>query len=154
MGQYHCVYNITKKEFISPHALDCGAKLLEAGGLYTTGLMLLLCNSNGRGGGDLYVEREYNKKTFKPKPLKGQALLNQQAINLVAGRWAGDQIVVQGDYAKDGDPALVSGEEMKDYKNISTEVFQALMVNDYFREESSQSKKLRPDMIVYTKVQS
>jgi hypothetical protein len=36
------------------------------------------------------------------------------------GRWAGDSIVVQGDYAEEGDPAFIS--DVMDYKDISADV--------------------------------
>ena len=29
MGQYHKVYNLDRKEFIHPHKIDCGLKLVE-----------------------------------------------------------------------------------------------------------------------------
>jgi hypothetical protein len=77
MGQYHLVLNKTKKEFIHAHKLNSGLKLCEQIGYFkspSTALFLLLANSNGRGGGDV------NDHSY-------------------VGRWAGDEIVVQGDYA-------------------------------------------------------
>ena len=97
MGQYHKTYNITKREFIHPHRINNGLKLMEQiGGAKSTAdaLFLLLANSNGRGGGDA-----------RPHP--------------AIGRWAGDQIVVQGDYADEKDPAFISEEEREGYTDIS-----------------------------------
>jgi hypothetical protein len=97
MGQYHKTYNITKREFIHPHRINNGLKLMEQiGGAKSTAdaLFLLLANSNGRGGGDA-----------RPHP--------------TIGRWAGDQIVVQGDYADEKDPAFISEEEREGYTDIS-----------------------------------
>ena len=57
MGQYHTVFNTTKKECINAHGIDNGMKLLEQVGFdksTSTALWLLLANSNGRGGGDAY----------------------------------------------------------------------------------------------------
>jgi hypothetical protein len=82
MGQYYKVVNLDKKEFIYPHAFGDGLKLMEFGcsscGTMTA-LAVLLANSNGRGGGDLRSDNE------------------------IVGSWAGDRIVVAGDYAEPGD---------------------------------------------------
>lgn len=139
MGQYHTVYNVDKKEMIEPHSMGDGAKLLEwgCGGLTSTGLALLLCNSNGRGGGDLNVYKEYAKKkdgTYGYKPFTAEQKKYVKAIEKVAGRWAGDRIVVQGDYAKYGDPGYISADELTAYKNISDEVIAALEADEYIRE--------------------
>jgi hypothetical protein len=72
MGQYHKAYNITKKEYIHPHRMDCGLKLMEQVGFKQSpadALFLLVANSNGRGGGDAMP-------------------------HALIGSWAGDQIVV------------------------------------------------------------
>jgi hypothetical protein len=84
MGQYHMVVNLDKKEFLDPHSLGCGLKLMEQAGTQfgTAGaLLILLACSNGRGGGDCF------KHPY-------------------VGRWAGDHIAVVGDYAEDTDLAL------------------------------------------------
>ena len=97
MGQYHKAYNITKKEYIHPHSIGNGLKLTEQVGQEkstSTALFLLLANSNGRGGGDA-----------RPHP--------------AIGRWAGDQIVVQGDYAVEADPGFIPDDERKGYTDIS-----------------------------------
>lgn len=100
MGQYFKVYNVDKKEFIHAHHIDNGLKLMEQVGFEkssSSALFLLLANSNGRGGGDA----------------KPQSLI---------GRWAGDRIVVQGDYAEPSDPGFISGEDLDSYSNISADV--------------------------------
>ena len=51
MGQYHKVYNIDRKEFIHPHRINCGLKLVEQMGFRGStadALFLLVANSNGR----------------------------------------------------------------------------------------------------------
>jgi len=104
MGQYHTVYNIDKQEYIHPHRIDNGAKLMEQVGWMgstSTALFLLLANSNGRGGGDA-----------KPHEL--------------IGRWAGDRILVQGDYAEPGDPAYIDEEELDKFTDISKQVLAML----------------------------
>jgi len=100
MGQYHKVYNVTKKELLHGHHLDNGLKLMEQVGWEkstSSALFLLLANSNGRGGGDA-----------TPHPY--------------IGRWAGDKIVVQGDYAKPGDPGYLSPRVISKYTDISVGV--------------------------------
>ncbi len=81
MGQYYVVVNLDKRQFIHPSAFGDGNKLLEfadsAPGIMTA-LAVLLADGNGRGGGDL------------------------DSDNPIIGSWAGDRIVVAGDYADAG----------------------------------------------------
>lgn len=75
MGQYHVTVNLSKKEFVHPHALGDGLKLIEQAGSgpgIGTALILLLAASNGYGGGDFD---------------------------------AGDQVAIVGDYAEPDDLA-------------------------------------------------
>lgn len=98
MRQYHKIYNIDKKEFIHPHSIDNGLKLMEQVGFdksSASALFLLLANSNGRGSGD--AEEHF-----------------------MIGRWAGDRIVVQGDYAEPRDKAYIYEEDLLSYTDIST----------------------------------
>lgn len=81
MGQYYIVVNLDKEQYLSPHAFGDGAKLLEfgqsaRGALF--GLAVLLADGNGRGGGDVDID------------------------NPLVGSWAGDKIVITGDYADQG----------------------------------------------------
>ena len=81
MGQYYKIVNIKKKQYITPHTFGDGSKLMEfsmsANGVLA-GLAILLADGNGRGGGDLHSEND------------------------MVGSWAGDNIVIAGDYADDG----------------------------------------------------
>lgn len=100
MGQYHKVYNLDKKEYIHAHDIDLGLKLMEQCGFEGStadAVWLLLANSNGRGGGDA---RHHD----------------------MIGRWAGDRLVVQGDYAESTDTAFLTEEEIDEYVNISSKV--------------------------------
>jgi len=104
MGQYHKVYNIDKKEFLHAHKLDLGLKLMEQVGFEKStadALFLLVSNSNGRGGGDA-EEHDY------------------------IGRWAGDRVVVQGDYATDGDPGFIANTD--DFADISGKTLEMINV--------------------------
>jgi len=82
MGQYHLTVNLDKKEFLDPHTLGNGLKLIEQASNPNPGipaaLFVLLACANGRGGGDL-----------SPNP--------------IVGRWAGDRIAVVGDYSEPSD---------------------------------------------------
>jgi hypothetical protein len=105
MGQYFLIVNLDKKEYLSPHRLGCGAKLWEISANNPTRLFpLLLRKSSEGGGGD--IQKDYPS----------------------AGRWAGDRIVVVGDYDKSGLYEIaqkefkeISGQVVKDYNNFIEE---------------------------------
>jgi hypothetical protein len=104
MGQYHKLYNLDKKEYVHGHNINNGLKLMEQCGWdksTATGLWLLLANSNGRGGGDA---------------LK----------HAMVGRWAGDRILVQGDYAEETDSAFLTEEEIESFTDISSQIKEML----------------------------
>jgi hypothetical protein len=96
MGQYHKVYNIDKKEYFRADFL----KLKEQVGTHgsTTALFMLVANSNGRGGGDF-------------------------EDHFLIGSWAGNRIVVQGDYAEPNDSGFIPDKELDGYINISEKVW-------------------------------
>lgn len=110
MGQYHLTINLDKREFLSPHTLGDGLKLLEQGlsgpGGITTALHVLLAVSNGRGGGDYNDGVEY-RYSMDPAggPGKSETIRHPFAdlAESVVGRWGGDRIAIVGDYAEDGD---------------------------------------------------
>ena len=98
MGQYHQVYNLDKKQTINARTLGQGPKLMEQCGeekSTSTAVWLLLANSNGRDGGDALEH-----------PL--------------VGTWAGDRLVVQGDYANPNDQSYVADTDA--YTDISNAV--------------------------------
>ncbi len=133
MGQYYLIVNSDKKQYLYSHTFGDGLKLMEFGtsacGMLT-GLAILLADGNGRGGGDLRSE------------------------NPLIGSWAGDRIVIAGDYA-DGDKfvppddVVLAHEVDPDikwgsatlydvaqaaYKDISPEVVIAMAADDYVRK--------------------
>lgn len=129
MGQYHTIYNKTKKEYFS----FGGAKLLEKSfnPVNSTALFVLLANSNGRGGGDLTVwdGYEYNKKSKKVWTDKNAERI-QCAIDLISGRWSGDKIVIQGDYAKKGDPGFITENQFDKFTDITNLILNALIADE------------------------
>lgn len=114
MGQYHFILNLDKRQYLHPHRFGDGLKLLEFGasGEGTMfGLAILLANSNRRGGGDL------------------------RSNNPIVGSWAGDRIVIAGDYGDetetiDGEPATLYHLAAEEYEEISEAVKTALADDD------------------------
>jgi len=101
MGQYFVIANLDKKEYINPHRMAFGAKLWEiAVNRIAAVFPFLLRQSSEGGGGDIDFDSKY------------------------AGRWAGDRIVVVGDYDDSGlyDFVKVSPE----WKEISPEILDEL----------------------------
>jgi hypothetical protein len=124
MGQYYKIVNIKKKQYITPHTFGDGSKLMEfsmsANGVLA-GLAILLADGNGRGGGDLGSKND------------------------IVGSWAGDNIVVAGDYAdagkfvKEPDQTLyeLAGSEGED---ISLKVLNALFDDSYYFSEFRKNR--------------
>jgi hypothetical protein len=114
MGQYHSIYNITKKQYFRVG----GAKLWEQVHAATSqALLMLLANSNGRGGGDF----DHNSELI--------------------GSWAGDKILVQGDYAEKGDKAFLSDKKLESFTDITDLVFSMLEANPYCDEVQTIIKR-------------
>jgi hypothetical protein len=123
MGQYYLIVNIDKKQFLHPHKCGDGLKLLEfaCGGAGTmTALAVLLADGNSRGGGDL------------------------RSTNPIIGTWAGDRIVIAGDYADEGrftrDPERtlyrVASEE---YQDVSRQALRAMADDCYLAQEMKRN---------------
>jgi len=127
MGQYYKIVNLDKHEFLDTYTFNDGAKLLEFGcsseGTLTA-LAILLADGNGRGGGDLHSE------------------------NKIIGSWAGDRIVVAGDYAdeqkflsvdqiakhkmlKDGEDPNLYDHAAEHFKDISEEALIAILDDQF-----------------------
>lgn len=105
MGQYFFVVNLDKKEYLHPHRFGDGLKLLEFGcsaGGTMTALTLLLRQSNEGGGGD------YSGTDTK-----------------TVGSWAGDRIVIVGDYDESG----LFQKADKEFKDVS-ELVKTIMIDE------------------------
>lgn len=110
MGQYHILVNYDKKEVVEPYEIGLGAKQVEQLGAFkgtlADAMYLLVMTSPARGGGDL-------------------------PMTCVSGRWAGDRVMVVGDYTEDSDvPSIPNVSKLYngDYLNISNQVAEALQV--------------------------
>ena len=145
MGQYYKIVNLDKKQFLHPHKFGDGLKLLEFGcsGMGTlTGLTVLLADGNGRGGGDLFNSkaRGSGSSDYAAKDPRG-----------LIGSWAGDRIVVAGDYADKGNFVPADFKTIKDdeghdhapnlyqvasehYEDISEAVLEVLKNDSYIAE--------------------
>jgi hypothetical protein len=124
MGQYYKIVNIKKKQYITPHTFGDGAKLMEfsmsASGILA-GLAILLADGNGRGGGDLHSEND------------------------IVGSWAGDNIVVAGDYADEGKFVKEADRNLyclatNEGEDISIKVLEALFDDQYFFSEFRKNR--------------
>ena len=116
MGQYFYIVNLTKREYIDPHRLDCGLKLIEivANDLLNV-LGRLLRQSSETGGGDI------QKKDYR-----------------TAGRWAGNRIVIVGDYDASG----IYERARKGFEDISREIIDDF---NYFVEMIAKNLRYKPE---------
>ena len=104
---------------LKPHSPCNGAKLIEFSmGRTATALTLLLASRNGRGGGD-WAEHE------------------------LIGSWAGDQIVVAGDYADSGqfltEEQLTRWRHEKGVPSDESEPTLYEYAHEFFRDISKQA---------------
>ncbi len=134
MGQYYYVINIDKKQYLYPHKLGDGLKLMEFGmSSYgtMTALAVLLADGNGRGGGDLHSE------------------------DPIIGSWAGDRIVIAGDYADPGNfMENVSESELRevcekdtiDIDKINLHTYAGMMYEDISKKVRTVLEKVEGPM--------
>jgi hypothetical protein len=123
MGQYYLIVNLDKMQFLHPHKCGDGLKLLEFGCSANgtlTALAILLADGNNRGGGDL------------------------RSNHPIIGSWAGDRIVIAGDYADEG---KFTGDLARNlyrvahdkYQDVSRRALRAMADDSYLAEEMKQS---------------
>lgn len=110
MGQYHVLVNYDKKEIVEPYGLGLGAKQVEQLGAFNgtiaDAMYLLVMTSPNAGGGDL-------------------------PLTSVSGRWAGDRVMIVGDYTEDSNvPSIPNASKLysAQYTDITDEVGVALKV--------------------------
>lgn len=123
MGQYYKIVDLDKRQYLHPHMFGDGLKLLEFGDSSSgamLGLAVLLASGNGLGGGDLHSDAP------------------------IVGSWAGDRIVIAGDY---GDKGLYVDDPEKnlydvaeeEYEDVSEEVIVALAADSWVRQALRES---------------
>jgi len=118
MGQYYKVVNLDKRQTLNPNIFNDGLKLLEFG-CSANGTMcalaVLTASGNGRGGGDLAITHESKTKPLpsmredqrvewqsEHKDLNGDKTCIAGIVPTIVGSWAGDRIVIAGDYDDPG----------------------------------------------------
>lgn len=163
MGQYHFIANFDKHEYIHPHRLGDGLKLMEFGlsaNGTMTGLAILLAASNkggARGGGDLHPwVGDYGDDRVTPVDEAYANLLMQHVV----GRWAGDRIGIVGDYFEPDDVPGVTHDDLEDlwgenknWINISDVVGDAIDL-DYYAYSERHKEYEYPRGGTYTRASS
>ena len=131
MGQYFLAVNETKRQYVCPWCIGGGAKLWEwmvndYAGLF----VLLLRQSNESGGGDWdgYHNGYDEGDCVKCKPGGEHSRLDK-----LVGSWAGDSVVLVGDY----DQSNLFDIAREEYQNISRDIGQA-----FNRFTGSQERQL------------
>lgn len=111
MGQYFRAVNLDRKEYVCPWKIGGGAKLWEWCVNVQAGIFpFLLRKSNEGGGGDISEDYE------------------------TAGRWAGERIVLIGDY----DESRLWDNLKNEYEDISQQLVEDY--NDFIGTEDSKLK--------------
>jgi len=126
MGQYHHLVNIDKKEVVNPHGLGLGLKQYEHtavnnGGSLADAMYILMMTSPARGGGD-FPQTD------------------------ISGRWAGDRVLVLGDYTEDSDVPSIPNlgslyRDSEGYTDITDMVAQAFELVFRIRVEGEGWKR-------------
>lgn len=126
MGQYFRAVNLDKKEWLDPWSLGVGAKFWEwcANREAAVFPYLLRASSEADAGGDLKTH-----DSSKVRELMEKGLSYEEAVAQIptytwdyAGRWAGDRILLVGDYDDSG--LWDEVETSPDYTEISAGVLE------------------------------
>lgn len=153
MGQYYLVVNLNKRQYLHPCRLGDGQKLLEFadGGATLAALAILLAKDNGRGIGDLHVAPpDAPVERWERNGFERVRTLHAHLV----GSWAGDRIVIAGDY---GDKLPESEESLyalakRTFEDISAPLSELIGCDPLLKKRlSPHSKMLRPDLIIRLK---
>jgi hypothetical protein len=126
MGQYFKAVNTDKKEYVCPWCLGGGAKLWEwAANSHGAIFTLLLRKSDKCGGGDVGRKTVVLQLEDSPSSLAEAVMAGVAAEGTpfgvdnesIIGRWAGDRVVLVGDYDSSG-----LWDDLQEYRNISAQV--------------------------------
>ncbi len=150
MGQYQLVVNLDKRQYLHPCRLGDGQKLLEFadGGATLTALAILLARDNGRGIGDLHVALPDAPRERWER--NGWARARTAHAHLV-GSWAGDRIVIAGDYGDKlpGSDETIYALAKRTYEDISAPLCELIACDPCLKRRlSPHAKSLRPDLII------
>jgi len=152
MGQYFKAVNEDKKEVVCPWCFHGGAKLWEwAANPYGAVFTLLLRKSSGSGGGDYYGYRTQeihlddasteSQGSQLLSAMRSTVAMEGQPIsmpgNAIVGRWAGDRVILVGDYDDSG-----IWDRLHEYRNITRELVE---VWNEFIEINDLKLKFNPD---------
>lgn len=156
MGQYHLIVNLDKHQYLYPIHFGDGLKLLEFadGGATLTALAILLAQDNGRGIGDLHVAPP--DAPLERWERNGWERVRTPYAGLV-GSWAGDRIVIAGDY---GDQLPASEESLyalakRTYEDVSAPLRGLIACDPCLKQRLSPSaQSLRPDFVIRSKEKS
>jgi hypothetical protein len=122
MGQYYQIFNLDKKQYLAPRKLGDGTKLCEFSSSshgVMAALTLLLSRGNGLGEADFPV------------------------CDPLIGSWAGDRVVVSGDYAPKGkfteDPEVNLWQSIEMFEDASESILMIMAKHLEFREVFQES---------------
>jgi hypothetical protein len=149
MGQYFAAVNTDKKEFVCPWCIGGVAKLWEwAANPWGAIFCLLLRKSDGTGGGDfdsgttIDLDLAEDPKTLARAVAAGiarEGLPVRDERDPIASRWAGDRVVLLGDY--DSSKLWKELYENKTYRNISRRLVEVW--NDFIEIDRLKLKYTR-----------
>jgi len=153
MGQYFLLVNLDKKEYVDPHKIGGLLKLWEWCVNRQANIIPWLLAKGPQDGTSLC--RIQFRSEFKDEEDKKSYLnmIQEEAETPIgkghfktAGRWAGDRIILIGDY----DESLLYDKVKEEYKEISDELKDEF--NEFVEVESfklgKQLEGIRPDLIV------
>lgn len=110
MGQYFTAVNLDKKEYVCPWCVSGVAKLWEWAANTWGAIFVLLLRKSDEGGGGDYCG--YHNGCDEGGPIRCPK-------NRLVGSWAGDRVVLVGDY--DSSQLWDDVYEHRKYRNISRE---------------------------------
>ena len=149
MGQYWEWLNLDKKERIAAHEFGGGIKYLEqfyGSDLMFSAIQMLMTDMSalGNGGGDPRIENL-------------PSVIANDLIKPYIGRWAGDKIVISGDYTENKEYEIYDSDHNSDdddyerFKDISEDVACAMHAMYFYDggHESHDSEDLTKDIQEY-----
>jgi hypothetical protein len=126
MGQYYIIANTLQREFIHPHVFGAGLKHMEIASSSSLmyAMSLLIVQSDSLGGGDW-----------------GSIYPSARDDHPIVGKWAGDPIMMVGDYDASG----LYDEARNSYTDVSMPVFAAMCRDSYWRQKLKGNVAYRLD---------